>query len=110
MSSPALSSLLTARDGEGSLSLRHAHPADARQVANLAAMEEVVLHGPVMVAAREDRVVAALSLHDGTVAADPFVRTADAVALLRLRARQERRSAPSRRRLGLRRAAGFAGG
>ena len=86
-----------------SLSLRYARPADARAVADLQAMEAVALHEPVMVAARGDRVVAALSLHDGAVAADPFARTADAVALLRFRALQERRSAAPRRRFGLRR-------
>jgi hypothetical protein len=86
-----------------SLSLRYARTADARSVADLEAMEEVVLHEPVMVAARSGRVVAALSLYDGAVAADPFVRTADAVALLRLRALQERSSAAPRRRFGLRR-------
>jgi hypothetical protein len=86
-----------------SLSLRYARPADARAVADLQAMDEVVLHEPVMVAARGDRVVAALSLHDGAVAADPFARTADAVALLRFRALQERRSAAPRRRFGFRR-------
>ena len=86
-----------------SLSLRYARPADARALADLEAMEEVVLHGPVLLATRDDRVVAALSLHDGTVAADPFARTADAVALLRFRAAQERRSAAPRRRFGLRR-------
>jgi hypothetical protein len=86
-----------------SLSLRYSRPADARAVADLEAMEEVVLQEPVMVAARGERVVAALSLFDGTVAADPFARTADAVALLRFRAAQERRSAAPRRRFGLRR-------
>jgi hypothetical protein len=86
-----------------SLSLRYSRAADARAVADLEAMEEVVVHEPVMVAARGERVVAALSLFDGTVAADPFARTADAVALLRFRAAQERRSAAPRRRFGLRR-------
>ena len=46
-----------------------------------------------------------MSVADGRVAADPFARTGDAVALLRLRARQARRSAAPRRlglgRLGL---------
>ncbi len=110
MSSPASLSLLVSREsrlhnrhGEGSLTLRHARPADAEAVADLAAMEEVVLQEPVMVAVRAGRVVAALSLADGAVAADPFVRTADAVALLRMRARQERvRSARSRRRFRMR--------
>ena len=103
MTSPASLSLLTTGHGEGSLALRYARPADAAAVADLAAMEAVVLHEPVMVAAHGERVVAALSVHDGTVAADPFARTADAVALLRLRAVQERRSAAPRRRFGFRR-------
>jgi hypothetical protein len=81
-----------------SLSLRYARHTDTRAVADLEAMDEVVLHEPVMVAARGDRVVAALSLYDGAVAADPFVRTADAVGLLRLRAVQERPSGAPRRR------------
>jgi hypothetical protein len=86
-----------------SMTLRHARPADARAVADLAAMEEVVVREPAMVAIRGGRVVAALSLADGAVAADPFAYTADAVALLRMRARQEHRhSARSRRRLRLR--------
>jgi hypothetical protein len=121
MSSPASLSLFAGREsrlhnrhGEGSLTLRPARPADAESIDDLAAMEEVVLHAPVMVAVRAseavarplaetDQVVAALSLADGTVAADPFVRTADAVALLRMRARQERRhSARSRRRFRMR--------
>ena len=91
------------RHGEGSLTLRHARSADAESIDDLCAMEEVVLHAPVMIATREGRVIAALSLADGTVAADPFVRTADAVALLRMRARQARRhSARSRRRFRMR--------
>jgi hypothetical protein len=109
MSSPASLSLLSResrlhnRRGEGSLTLRHARPADAEAIEDLASMEEVVLHAPLMVAVREGRVVAALSLADGTVAADPFVRTADAVTLMRMRARQEHRSSVrSRRRLRMR--------
>jgi hypothetical protein len=53
---------------------------------------------PVLVGARCQRVVAALSLRDGAVIADPFVPTADIVALQRLRARQlGRRERPLRR-------------
>jgi hypothetical protein len=86
-----------------SLSLRRARPEDAAAVAALQAMDEVTVAAPVVVAAHDGRVVAALSLADGAVAADPFARTADAVALLRLRARQERGSAgPGGRFLGLR--------
>jgi hypothetical protein len=53
---------------------------------------------PLLVGERGARIVAALSLRDGTVVADPFVPTADIVALLRLRARQMRqRERPARR-------------
>lgn len=46
------------------------------------------LEGPVLVALVEGRVWAALGLDDGRVVADPFLSTAPAVELLRLRARQ----------------------
>jgi hypothetical protein len=54
---------------------------------------------PLLVGERDGRAVAALSLTDGSVIANPFVRTADVVAMLRLRARQlgvERRRLPGR--------------
>jgi hypothetical protein len=54
--------------------------------------------------------VAALSLADDSVVADPFEYTSEAVAMLRLRARLERRSAAPRRRLGLSRPAGLLAG
>ena len=86
-----------------SLSLRPARPEDAAAVAVLQAMDEVTLAAPVMVAAHDGRVVAALSLADGAVAAHPFAPPADAVARLRLRARQVRGSVrPRGRFLGLR--------
>lgn len=43
---------------------------------------------PLLLGERAGRLVAALSLEDGTVIADPFQRSADVVALLELRARQ----------------------
>jgi hypothetical protein len=57
------------------------------------------LRGPVLVAESDGLVLAAISLEDGRVAADPFFPTADLVALLRARA--ERLDAPQkpRRRL-----------
>lgn len=45
------------------------------------------LRGRALVAEVDGRPVAALSLDDGRVVADPFTHTADAVALLRLRAK-----------------------
>ena len=54
---------------------------------------------PLLVGERGVQVVAALSLRDGAVVADPFVPTADIVALLRLRARQIRQDERPARRL-----------
>jgi hypothetical protein len=54
---------------------------------------------PLLVGERAGRPVAALSLADGAVIANPFVHTADVVAMLELRARQlggERRRRPGR--------------
>jgi hypothetical protein len=83
-----------------SLSLRHATDADTGAVAYLAELDEAErLTGSVLVAFDGARPVAAMSLEDGRTVADPFTRTADVVALLRLRARQQR-SGPARR-LGL---------
>jgi hypothetical protein len=45
---------------------------------------------PVLIAELGDQPVAALSLEDGSVIADPFTPTIDVVELLRLRARQLR--------------------
>jgi hypothetical protein len=44
--------------------------------------------GPVLIGELRERPVAALSLGDGKVVADPFVATGEIVELLRLRARQ----------------------
>ena len=86
-----------------SLYLLPAEPVDAATVARLAALDETEpLTGPVLLAVADGRAVAALSVADGRVAADPFARTDEAVAMLELRARQARRSAPVRR-FGLRR-------
>jgi hypothetical protein len=86
-----------------SLYLFPAGPVDAGTVTRLAALDETEpLQEPVLLAVADGKAVAAMSVADGRVAADPFVRSADAVAMLRLRARQERRrSARGRRRLRL---------
>ena len=57
--------------------------------------------GDVLLAVADGRAVAAMSVADGRVAADPFARTGEAVALLRLRAQQTRRRSGAARRLGL---------
>ena len=82
------------------LSLRLARATDAHALSLLADLDEQPkLAGEVMLALIGDQVVAAISLEDGRVLADPFVATEDAVSLLRLRARQLRAApGPSRRR------------
>jgi hypothetical protein len=69
---------------------------------NLLAMldSKPALKGPVLLAESDGLVLAAISLEDGRIAADPFFPTTDLVALLRARA--ERLDAPRlqrRRRL-----------
>ncbi len=90
-----------------SLYLFPAASVDAGTVTRLEALDEVEpLAHPVLLAVADGRAVAALSVADGRVAADPFTRSEEAVAMLRLRAAQEPRSTRRRRGfLGLRVAA-----
>ena len=83
------SPLPTAADAASSpvLELRQAGADDRRKVDDLAALDDApVLKGEVLVALIGGEAVAALSLSDGRVVANPFRRTEAAVALLRLRA------------------------
>jgi hypothetical protein len=69
--------------------IRLATHADARTLGNLAALDSRrALTGPAMLAEVDGTVRAALDLSDGSVAADPFARTAEVVELLRMRARR----------------------
>ena len=87
-----------------SLYLLPAGPVDAGTLTRLAALDETEpLSGEVLLAVADGEAVAAMSVADGRVAADPFARTDEAVALLRMRARQARRRSGSSRRFGLRR-------
>jgi len=84
-----------------SLSLRAAGPADRAALATLAALDSAAaLREPVLLAAVDGRPVAALSLADGRGVADPFTRSAGALGLLRLRARQQSVGTVRRLRLG----------
>jgi hypothetical protein len=84
-----------------SLHLLHAGPVDAGTLTRLAALDETEpLTGEVLLAIADGEAVAAMSVDDGRVAADPFARTHEAVALLRMRARQERRRSGTARRFG----------
>lgn len=79
--------------------IRHARADDADGVWRLAALDEAPpLVGPVLLASADGQPVAALSLADRRVAADPFVATAQIVSLLRARAEQVT-EAKARRRL-----------
>ena len=68
--------------------IRHATDADIRTLAELAILDSrEALRGPALIAEVDGVARAALDLVDGSVAADPFVPTAELVELLRLHAR-----------------------
>jgi hypothetical protein len=74
---------------ETSYTVRSAHQADAFALQRLAQLDSAeVPAAPLLIGELDGRLVAALSLSDGTVIADPFVPTVELVALLRLRSRQ----------------------
>jgi hypothetical protein len=73
------------------LALRLADRGDAVLLRRLADLDDAApLDAPVLLAFEDGEPVAAASLSDGRAVADPFRPTADAVALLELRARQLR--------------------
>jgi hypothetical protein len=80
------------RDGEHcapAIELRLLCPHEARLVRRLAALDDAPeLSGEILVALIGGQAVAAFSLLDQRVVANPFLPTAEAVALLRLRAGQ----------------------
>lgn len=68
--------------------IRHASDADARTLIDLALLDDrAPLSGPALIAEVDGVARAALDLDDGSVAADPFARTAELVELLKLHAR-----------------------
>ena len=76
-----------------SVVIRPAYPDDASTLERLARLDSRrPLDGPVLVAERDGRVLAALATTDGKTIADPFSPTADLVALLRLHAADTARS------------------
>lgn len=76
-----------------SVTLRFATSDDAAALAAVAELDSArPLVGPALLAERDGRVVAALSVADGRVVANPFVPTADLVEMLRLRAAGERQA------------------
>src|SRR5215203_4478543 len=86
--------------------MRAARGSDGRALARLAALDsKPAPRGDVLVAEVDGMIHAGLALDDGTVIADPFRRTADLVALLKLHAGEVTPPRPPRRglaeRLGL---------
>jgi hypothetical protein len=64
--------------------VRFAHPDEAGALRRLAQLDDArELAGEILVATIDADIVAALSLDDGRVVANPFVLTSDAVELLR---------------------------
>ena len=85
-----------------SITLRSATGADAPWIERLAALDSrTVPAGPLVVAESDGHLVAVVSEPTLQAVADPFRRTAEAVALLRRHAVARRNAAPARRRFGL---------
>jgi hypothetical protein len=67
--------------------IRHASDADVLTLIDLAQLDDrAPLTGPALIAEVDGVARAALDLHDGSVAADPFAHTAQLVELLKLHA------------------------
>jgi len=83
-----------------SITIRPAYADDELAIRRLAELDSAgVPEGPLLLAEVEGELRAAISLRDQTVIADPFVRTADLVALLAFNAAQlTPQSAGERRR------------
>jgi hypothetical protein len=78
-----------ARDENPPVTIRRARSADLASIREVALLDSQQRpSGPLLVAAFGDEIVAALVLGTNVVIANPFRRTAGAVALLRLRAEQ----------------------
>ncbi|MHB8691124.1 MAG: hypothetical protein ACYDHH_07735 [Solirubrobacteraceae bacterium] len=83
-----------------SITIRPAYADDELAIKRLAELDSAsVPEGPLLLAEVEGELLAAISLRDQTVIADPFIRTADLVALLAFNAAQlTPQSAGERRR------------
>lgn len=80
------------------VTIRPAFPDDAQALARLAALDSAQSPpAPVLVAEIDGELLAAMSLADGSVVADPFHRTAALLELLSARARQLTRVRPALR-------------
>lgn len=82
------------------ITVRSAVASDHADIARLAALDSASPpRGPALVALADSRMLAALPLGDGRPIADPFEPSAEAVALLELRAAQLAERSEGRRSL-----------
>lgn len=89
LAAPTAGSVSHAEPRWSALVIRLAVQADETKLRRLAHMDSArPLSGQTLLAEQGGSVVAALSLDDGAAIADPFVASADAVAMLRVRATQ----------------------
>ena len=71
------------------ITVRRSSPADAVELARLAALDSArPLRGPALIAESGRRMLAAVPMGEGRPVADPFEPTAELVALLELRREQ----------------------
>ena len=72
------------------VTVRWAAPDDAPEIARLTELDSASAspRSPLLIGERDGTALAALSLRDGSVVANPYAATADIIALLRLRAQQ----------------------
>lgn len=79
-----------------SLTIRHATASDEADLTRLAALDSSRLpSGELLVAALDDRLVAALSIDTGAAIADPFEHTAAIVDSMRAQIRETRAPRPA---------------
>ena len=79
--------MTTIRTHTDAIVIRHASDADITPLLDLAMLDDrAPLTGPALIAEVDGIPRAALDMDDGSVAADPFARTAELVELLRLHA------------------------
>jgi hypothetical protein len=77
--------------------IRPAGPGDGPTVQRLAALDSAHMPAaPILLVERDGDAVAAVSLTDGAIVADPFTPTSDLVELLRIHAETHGTTRPSR--------------
>jgi len=87
---------MLAMTSTASLTIRHATASDEADLTRLAALDSSRLpSGELLVAALDDRLVAALSIDTGAAVADPFEHTAAIVDSMRAQVRETRAPRPA---------------